>query len=209
MLGVLEIAGRGSGFLRQREASYLPSQDDVHVGERLIRQFGLRTGDEIEGSVRAGNKGRNASLATITAVQGKSPDLLRERPEFSRLAAVHPNEQLRLENPAGSGRAGRCYQPGHRSPVPPGQGPAGPDRGSREGGEDDGVAVHRSGSEPQLPRRRSFHSAGGRAARGSLRDGSGWGRRGDCLELRQSGPAACFSRRADPGARPPPGGARG
>jgi transcription termination factor Rho len=103
MLGVLEIAGRGSGFLRRREASYLPSGADVHVGERLIRQFGLRTGDEIAGSVRAGTKGRSAALETITAVQGKSPELLRERPEFGRLGAVHPNEQLRLEIPAGSG----------------------------------------------------------------------------------------------------------
>ena len=97
MLGVLEVAGRGSGFLRRREASYLPSQGDVHVGERLIRQYGLRTGDEIAGSVRAPGKGKSASLDTITAVLGKSPDILRERPEFSRLGAVHPNEQLRLE----------------------------------------------------------------------------------------------------------------
>jgi transcription termination factor Rho len=104
MLGVLEVAGRGSGFLRRREASYLPSHGDVHVGERLIRQFGLRTGDEIAGSVRAATKGKSASLDTITAVQGKSPDLLRERPEFSRLAAVHPNEQLRLEIPGSGGQ---------------------------------------------------------------------------------------------------------
>jgi transcription termination factor Rho len=97
MLGVLEVAGRGSGFLRRREASYLPSHGDVHVGERLIRQYGLRTGDEIAGSVRAPGKGKSASLDTITAVLGKSPDVLRERPEFSRLGAVHPNEQLRLE----------------------------------------------------------------------------------------------------------------
>src|ERR671915_1394400 len=97
MLGVLEVAGRGSGFLRRREASYLPAQGDVHVGERLIRQFGLRTGDEIAGSVRAPAKGKSASLETITSVQGKPPELLRERPEFSRLGAVHPNEPLRLE----------------------------------------------------------------------------------------------------------------
>ena len=97
MLGVLEVAGRGSGFLRRREASYLPSHGDVHVGERLIRQFGLRTGDEIAGSVRAASKGKSASLETITTVQGKPPEVLRERPEFSSLGAVHPNEQLRLE----------------------------------------------------------------------------------------------------------------
>ena len=97
MLGVLEVAGRGSGFLRRRETSYLPSQGDVHVGERLIRQYGLRTGDEIDGSVRAPSKGKSASLETVTTVLGKSPDNLQQRPEFSRLGAVHPNEQLRLE----------------------------------------------------------------------------------------------------------------
>ena len=97
MLGVLELAGRGSGFLRRREASYLPSQGDVHVGERLIRQYGLRTGDEIAGSVRAPSKGKSASLETVSAVLGKSPEVLGQRPEFSRLGAVHPKEPLRLE----------------------------------------------------------------------------------------------------------------
>jgi transcription termination factor Rho len=97
MLGVLEVAGRGSGFLRRREASYLPANGDVHVGERLIRQHGLRTGDEIAGSVRPGSKGKGPSLETITSVHGKSLDHLRERPEFGRLGAVHPNEQLVLE----------------------------------------------------------------------------------------------------------------
>jgi transcription termination factor Rho len=97
MLGVLELAGRGSGFLRRREASYLPANDDVHVGERLIRQYGLRTGDEIAGSVRPGSKGKGPSLETITAVLGKPLEQLHERPEFTRLGAVHPNEQLMLE----------------------------------------------------------------------------------------------------------------
>jgi transcription termination factor Rho len=97
MLGVLEIAGRGSGFLRRREASYLPTNGDVHVGERLIRQFGLRTGDEIAGSVRPAAKGKSPSLDAITAVNGRSPELLSARAEFSRLSAVHPNDQLRLE----------------------------------------------------------------------------------------------------------------
>jgi transcription termination factor Rho len=97
MLGVLEIAGKGSGFLRRREASYLPSQADVHVGERLIRQFGLRAGDEIDGTVRQGSKGRGPSLERITAIHGRPPETLGERAEFTRLAAVHPNEQLLLE----------------------------------------------------------------------------------------------------------------
>jgi transcription termination factor Rho len=97
MLGVLELGERGSGFLRRREAGYLAANGDVHVGERLIRQFGLRTGDEIDGRTHPGGRGKSPSLDTITSVLGKSPDALRERPEFSRLTAMHPNEQLRLE----------------------------------------------------------------------------------------------------------------
>ena len=69
MLGVLEIAGRGSGFLRRREASYLPSNGDVHVGERLIRQYGLRVGDEVDGTVRPPTKGKSPSLDKITTIQ--------------------------------------------------------------------------------------------------------------------------------------------
>ncbi len=49
MLGVLEIAARGTGFLRRREAGYLPANGDVHVGDKVIREHGLRAGDEIDG----------------------------------------------------------------------------------------------------------------------------------------------------------------
>jgi transcription termination factor Rho len=104
MLGVLDLAGRGSGFLRRRDASYLPSNGDVHVPERLIRQYGLRVGDEIEGSVRSGGKGRGPTLETVTSVQGQPLEAIRSRPEFSRLGAVHPNEQLRLEGGGGNGQ---------------------------------------------------------------------------------------------------------
>ncbi|HEX6434312.1 MAG TPA: transcription termination factor Rho [Gemmatimonadales bacterium] len=97
MLGVLDIAARGSGFLRRREAGYLPANGDVHVGERVIRQYRLRAGDEIDGSTRPSGKGKGPSLEKVTSINGKPPDSIGERPDFSRLAAVHPNEQLRLE----------------------------------------------------------------------------------------------------------------
>jgi transcription termination factor Rho len=97
MIGVLELAGRGSGFLRRREASYLASQGDVHVGERLVRQYGLRAGDEIDGTTRSGGKGKGPSLETVTSINGQPPDSIRQRPEFARMGAVHPNEQLLLE----------------------------------------------------------------------------------------------------------------
>ncbi|HET6578102.1 MAG TPA: transcription termination factor Rho [Gemmatimonadales bacterium] len=97
MPGVLELANRGSGFLRRREAGYLPSKGDVHVGERVIRRFELRPGDEIEGETRPGGKGRSATLEQVTAINGRPPADLRRRPDFSSLGAIHPNEQLRLE----------------------------------------------------------------------------------------------------------------
>src|SRR6185295_8514172 len=97
MLGVLELAGRGTGFLRRREAGYLPSQGDVHVGERVIRQHELRAGDEIDGSTRPGGRGRSATLERVTSINGRPPAELRGRADFNRLGAIHPNEQLRLE----------------------------------------------------------------------------------------------------------------
>jgi transcription termination factor Rho len=96
MPGVLELVGR-NGFLRRRETGYLPDRSDVHVGERLIRQHELRAGDEIEGDSRPGGKGRGPTLERVTSVLGRPPAELRRRPEFSRLGAIHPNEQLRLE----------------------------------------------------------------------------------------------------------------
>ena len=97
MLGVLEVGPRGSGFLRRREAGYLSANGDVHVSDKVIRQYGLRTGDEIDGETRAGGKGRGPTLARVTAINGHPADQLRQRPDFTRLGAVHPNEQLRLE----------------------------------------------------------------------------------------------------------------
>ena len=95
--GVLELAGKGSGFLRRREAGYLPTDGDIHVGERVIRQFELRAGDEIEGDARGGGKGRGPTLEKVTSINGRPPEKMRGRPEFTRLGAIHPNEQIRLE----------------------------------------------------------------------------------------------------------------
>jgi transcription termination factor Rho len=97
MLGVLELAGKSNGFLRRREAGYLPDRADVHVGERVIRQYELRAGDEIDGEARPGGKGRGATLEKVTAIDGRPPADVRRRVEFSQLGAIHPNEQLRLE----------------------------------------------------------------------------------------------------------------
>ena len=51
--GVLEVLQDGFGFLRAIESNYLPGPDDIYVSPSQIRRFGLRTGDTVEGEVRA------------------------------------------------------------------------------------------------------------------------------------------------------------
>jgi transcription termination factor Rho len=97
-LGVLEVLSGGSGFVRRREAGYLPSNDDVYVSGKLVSRFGLRTGDEISGPV--GGRPRNGKappLSRLELVNGRPPEEAKDRPTFDRLSAQHPDEQLRLE----------------------------------------------------------------------------------------------------------------
>ena len=96
--GVLEIVGNGAAFLRQREAGYLASKNDVFVGNKLIQRYGLRTGDEIVGEAGdAPGRGKSAPLVRIETVNGGPPDDAAHRPQFSRLTAQHPDEQLKIE----------------------------------------------------------------------------------------------------------------
>jgi transcription termination factor Rho len=96
-LGIFEKAGPNRGFLRRPEEGYLPTGSDIQVAERVIRQYGLRTGDEIAGETRNSGKGRNHMLERVTTINGRAPDTLTHRPEFSRLGAMHPSEPLTLE----------------------------------------------------------------------------------------------------------------
>jgi transcription termination factor Rho len=97
-LGILEVLGSGSGFIRRRDAGYIPSNDDIYVGGRVIQKFGLRTGDELWGEVgKRPKNGKSPPLVHLTTVNGKDPEEARRRPEFNRLSAMHPDQQLRLE----------------------------------------------------------------------------------------------------------------
>ncbi|HUP88496.1 MAG TPA: transcription termination factor Rho [Longimicrobiales bacterium] len=96
--GILEIVGNGAAFLRQREASYLASKNDIFVGNKLIQRYGLRTGDEIIGEAGdSPGRGKSAPLQSITTVNGLNPDDALHRPQFSRLTAQHPDQQLQIE----------------------------------------------------------------------------------------------------------------
>ena|SRR5687767_14155897 len=97
-LGILEVLGSGVGFIRRREASYLPTNNDVYVSQKIVQRFGLRSGDEIVGQVGAPpGRGKSPPLTHVDSVNGLTPNEASQRPHFNRLSAQHPNEQLMLE----------------------------------------------------------------------------------------------------------------
>jgi transcription termination factor Rho len=97
-LGVLEVLSSGSGFIRRKEDGYVPGKDDIYVGQKLVQKFDLRTGDEIVGEVgNSPGRGKSAPLTRLSAVNGRPPEALGQRPNFQRLSALHPDEQIVLE----------------------------------------------------------------------------------------------------------------
>ena len=96
--GTLEILPDGFGFLRSGDYSYMPGPDDIYVSPSQIRKFGLRTGDTIQGHVRAPKPGeRYFALLKVEAVNYESPQVAKERILFDNLTALHPDERIFLE----------------------------------------------------------------------------------------------------------------
>jgi transcription termination factor Rho len=96
--GVLDLTSGGAGFLRTRDCSYLPCDGDVYVPPKFVQRFGLRSGDEITGEAGPSpGRGKNPPLTRVDTINGLTPDQLGRRPDFNRLSAQHPNQQLVLE----------------------------------------------------------------------------------------------------------------
>ncbi len=96
--GILEITSKGAGFIRRRETGYNAARGDVHVGQKLIRQLGLRTGDVLQGSAaQPKGRGKSHSLRSVDTINDRDPRSISRRPDFRSLTAIHPNEQLILE----------------------------------------------------------------------------------------------------------------
>ena len=111
--GVLEILPAGSGFLRAVGNAFLPAPDDIFVPQPLIRRFGLRTGDCLEGQAAPSpGRGKSPPLQELHSVNGQPPEHSRQRPAFASLPASYPNERLVLEGaPARSNGRGEDHTP--------------------------------------------------------------------------------------------------
>ncbi|OAN50333.1 transcription termination factor Rho [Paramagnetospirillum marisnigri] len=96
--GVLEILQDGFGFLRSPEANYLPGPDDIYVSPSQVRRFSLRTGDTVEGQIRAPKDGeRYFALLKVNTINFEDPDKVRHRINFDNLTPLYPDEKLKLE----------------------------------------------------------------------------------------------------------------
>ncbi len=96
--GVVEILSDGFGFLRSPQSSYLPGPDDIYVSPQQIRKFGLRTGDTVEGQIKAPKDGeRYFALTKVNSVNFEDPDKVRHKVHFDNLTPLYPTERLKME----------------------------------------------------------------------------------------------------------------
>ena len=96
--GVLQLLQDGFGFLRAMESNYLPGPDDIYVSPNQIRKFGLRTGDTVEGPVRAPKEGeRYFALLQVSKINFEEPEKARHKIAFENLTPLYPDEQMVME----------------------------------------------------------------------------------------------------------------
>ena len=95
--GVLEIMPDGYGFLRSADYNYLNSPDDIYVSQSQIKLFGLKTGDNVRGTIRPPKEGEKYfPLIKVEEINGRSPDYIRDRVPFDYLTPLFPDNKFTL-----------------------------------------------------------------------------------------------------------------
>jgi transcription termination factor Rho len=96
--GTIELLQDGFGFLRSPEANYLAGPDDIYVSPSQVRRFGLRTGDTVEGEIRAPKDGeRYFALLKVNTINFDPPDTIKHKINFDNLTPLYPDRRIRLE----------------------------------------------------------------------------------------------------------------
>ncbi len=96
--GVIEVLQDGFGFLRSPESNYLPGPEDIYVSPDMIRQYALRTGDTVEGVMRAPEDGEKYfALVKVTRINFEEPEKARHKIHFDNLTPLYPTERLKME----------------------------------------------------------------------------------------------------------------
>jgi transcription termination factor Rho len=93
--GLIEVSGKGFGFLRDPKRNYTQSPQDIFVTPEVVRKHALRDGLWIKGEIRRGSRG--PQLFKLTQINGEDPEKYRNLPVFEELTSINPLEKVRLE----------------------------------------------------------------------------------------------------------------
>ncbi len=95
--GTLEMLPDGYGFLRSPDYNYIASPDDIYVSIQVIRQFGLKTGDTIECTIKPPREGeRYFPINTVLKINGLPAEQVRDRVSFEHLTPLFPDQKFTL-----------------------------------------------------------------------------------------------------------------
>ena len=95
--GVLEVLQDGYGFLRSSDYNYLSSPDDIYVSPAQVKQYGLKTGDVVDCTVRPPyDNEKYFALSSIHTINGRKPQEVRDRVAFEHLTPLFPDEKFKL-----------------------------------------------------------------------------------------------------------------
>jgi transcription termination factor Rho len=93
--GVVEVSGKGFGFLREPRRNFSQSNNDVFVTPEVVRKHALRDGMWIKGETRRGSRG--PQLFKLVEIEGRDPESYQNLPVFEELTTISPNKRIRLE----------------------------------------------------------------------------------------------------------------
>jgi transcription termination factor Rho len=93
--GIVEVSGKGFGFLRNPKRNFTQSNNDIFVTPEVVRAFNLRDGVWIKGEIRKGSRG--PQLFRCTEIEGEDPAKYTNIPFFEELTTINPNSRINLE----------------------------------------------------------------------------------------------------------------
>ena len=93
--GILEISGKGFGFLREKSKEFRQTPDDIFVTPEIVRNFGLRDGLWIKAETQMGRRG--PQLTKLLDINGRNPSEFKTMPWFEELKAINPDRRLQME----------------------------------------------------------------------------------------------------------------
>jgi transcription termination factor Rho len=93
--GIIEISGKGFGFLRDAKRNFVQTPQDIFVTPEIVRRFQLRDGMWIYGETRRGNRG--PQLTRLLKINDDEPTKYQDLRPFEELTTINPNQRIKLE----------------------------------------------------------------------------------------------------------------